>query len=215
MYSPPLFEQPRVELMLALLAAHPLATLVTSSTEGLDANHIPLLWKPDGTANGKLVGHVARANPLWKQANPTVDVLAIFHGPEGYISPNWYATKHEAGKVVPTWNYAVVHAYGSLRAIQDRDWLLAQLEELVASHEQAMPMPWKISDAPAEFINRLTEAIVGIEISISRLVGKWKVSQNQPEANQRSVVEGLKCVGSDRTRSMAALVEARGEEGAI
>lgn len=211
MYRPSHFEQPRVDVMQALVASNPLATLVTSSSEGLDANHIPLLLKSDGSTYGKLVGHVARANPLWKQASPTVDVLAIFHGPDCYISPNWYATKHEAGKVVPTWNFAVVHAYGSLQAIDDPRWLMAHLEELTAHNEQAMPSPWKVSDAPAEFTDRLVGAIVGIEISISRLVGKWKVSQNQPDANQRSVIEALRSSSSDNARSMATLVEGRGE----
>jgi transcriptional regulator len=211
MYSPSHFEQPRIDVMQALVASYPLATLVMNSGQGLDANHIPLLLKQDGSAYGKLVGHVARANPLWTEANPGIDVLAIFHGPDCYISPNWYASKHESGKVVPTWNFAVVHAYGTLRAIEDPGWLMAQLEELTAHNEQSMPSPWQLSDAPAEFTDRLLGAIVGIEISISRLVGKWKVSQNQPDANQRSVIEGLRSVGSESARSMARLVEGRGE----
>jgi transcriptional regulator len=211
MYIPSHFVRPRIDLMQALVAANPLATLVTNSSCGLDANHIPLLLKQDGSAYGKLVGHVARSNSLWKQATPTIDVLSIFHGPQCYISPSSYATRQETGKVVPTWNFTVVHAYGSLRAIDDPQWLMAQLEELTSHNERDMPNPWTVSDAPPEFAKNLLGAIVGIEISISRLAGKWKVSQNQLEENQSSVIQALRSGGSKAARSMATLVEGCGK----
>lgn len=131
-------------------------------------------------------------------------MLAIFHGPEAYISPSWYATKQETGKVVPTWNYAVVHAYGKLRAMEDADWLRQQLNDLTTQSEADMPSPWGVSDAPADYIEGLIRAIVGIEIVLTKLVGKWKVSQNQPERNRLLVTEGLKGKGEV---DMAALVE--------
>lgn len=210
MYTPSQFEQPRIDLMQALIANHPLATLVTNTGQALNANHIPLLLRQDGSAHGTLVGHVARANPLRKEIDSAAETLAIFHGPDCYISPNWYATKKETGKVVPTWNFVVVHAYGRLRAIEDPAWIIAQLEELTAQQEKASPAPWSVADAPADYTSRLLGAIVGIELSISRLIGKWKVSQNQPIANQLSVIEGLRSMDSDDAQAMATLVERQG-----
>lgn len=206
MYSPPHFEQLNIDAMQAFIRDYPLATVVSYSCQNLEANHIPLQLRRDDSPYGRLVGHIARANPLGKLVEPSVEVLVIFHGPESYISPNWYATRHETGRVVPTWNYAVVHAYGNLRVIDDPSWILVQLDELTAAHEQAMPNPWKIGDAPVEFTERLINEIVGIEISITRLCGKWKVSQNQPEINQLSVVAGLESQGSDKALAMAKLI---------
>ena len=206
MYIPPHFNQPETDALHALIAAHPLATLVThSSRGGLEANHIPLLLKQDGSAYGKLVGHVARANLL--AAGSPDEVLAIFHGPDCYISPGWYATKKESGKVVPTWNFVVVHAYGNLRVIDEPDWIMNQLDELTLAREQAMPQPWRVGDAPEDFTARSAATIVGVEISISRLLGKWKVSQNQPEDNQRSVMAALQSAGTDDARLMAELIK--------
>jgi transcriptional regulator len=134
-------------------------------------------------------------------------VLAIFHGPDAYISPSWYATKGETGKVVPTWNYAVVHAYGLVRVVDDPSWLRAQLEALTMQHEALFPEPWAVSDAPREFTEKLMANIVGVEMVISRLLGKWKVSQNQPQRNQASAIEGLKASGLHDSSAMAVLVE--------
>jgi transcriptional regulator len=190
MYLPKHFAEDDVAEMHALMRAHPLATLVSHGPDGLDANHIPLLLA-DAAPCGKLQGHVARANPLWKPGRVAGEVLVVFQGDECYISPSGYATKAEHGKVVPTWNYVAVHAYGDLRVIDDPDWILAQVSALTAANETALPQPWRVTDAPADYIEKMLGAIVGIEITITRLLGKWKVSQNQPPANQASLVAAL------------------------
>ncbi|MGZ5031013.1 MAG: FMN-binding negative transcriptional regulator [Methylobacter sp.] len=206
MYIPAHFEQPDIGTMHELIRAYPLATLVMLSSNGLNANHIPLHLSTDASPFGVLTGHVARANPIWRDFVSEVEVLAVFQGPDAYISPSWYATKHETGKVVPTWNYAAVHAYGTLRVIDDAAWVWAQLEALTAraSHEAAFERPWALADAPTDFTDKLVGAVVGIEISITRLEGKWKVSQNQPPRNWAGVVQGLRENGQT---AMAELVE--------
>lgn len=211
MYKPRHFEETRVEVMHDLIRAHPFATLVTASPSGIDANHIPLLLRLDGSGLGTLVGHVARANPMWREHDPAAEVLAVFQGPEAYVTPSWYPTKAETGKVVPTWNYAVVHARGPMRAVEDRAWLRALLDDLTAQHEAPFPVPWTTADAPADFIDTLLGAIVGIEIPIVRLEGKWKVSQNQPARNRQGVVAGLSALGTADAAAMAELVAARSE----
>lgn len=209
MYIPKQFEEPRLEVMHALIRAHPLATLVTLSSAGLDANHIPLHLSEAGASPfGVLRGHVARANPIWRDAAKDRDVLVVFQGADAYISPSWYAAKQETGKVVPTWNYVAVHAYGPLRVIDDARWIRARLEELTAQQEVAFPEPWAVADAPQEFTDKLIEGIVGIEIPITRLSGKWKVSQNQPPQNQASVMQGLRTSKQAGAATMALLVEA-------
>lgn len=205
MYIPQHFEESRIEVLHALMRARPLATLVTVSAAGLNANHLPLLLSADGGQFGSLLGHVARANPMWQDFDAGVEALAIFHGPQGYVSPSWYPTKKQHGQVVPTWNYAVVHAYGTLRAIQDPGWIHSQLEALTRQSEAAFAEPWAVADAPPEYIDRLAEAIVGIEMVISRLSGKWKASQNQSAANQAGVITGL---GEQGSAELATLVEA-------
>ncbi len=190
MYLPKHFAETDVAEMHALMRAHPLATLVSAGPDGLNANHIPLLL-----ADGKLQGHVARANPLWKDGQVAGEVLVIFQGHESYISPSGYATKAEHGKVVPTWNYTAVHAWGDLRVIDDPAWIFAQISALTATHEAALPQPWAVTDAPADYIEKMLGAIVGIEITINRLLGKWKVSQNQPAANQASLIAALEKAG--------------------
>lgn len=191
-----------------LMRAHPLATLVTLTSGGLDANHIPLHLSDAPAPFGTLRGHVARANPLWRDFAKDADVLAIFHGPEAYITPSWYATKQETGKVAPTWNFAVVHAHGALRVFDDAAWVRAQLETLTDCHEANLPKPWAVADAPPEFTEKLIESVVGIEIVITKLSGKWKVSQNQPAQNRAGVIEGLRSFGHRDAAAMAALVEA-------
>ena len=204
MYLPKHFAEDDVAEMHALMRAHPLATLVSHGPDGLDANHIPLLLA-DAAPCGKLQGHVARANPLWKPGRVAGEVLVVFQGDECYISPSGYATKAEHGKVVPTWNYVAVHAYGDLRVIDDPDWILAQVSALTAANESALPQPWRVTDAPADYIEKMLGAIVGIEITITRLLGKWKVSQNQPAANQASLIAALERTGDP----MAGLIRAR------
>lgn len=209
MYLPQHFAEPRIDVMHTLMRANPLATLVTLSSAGLDANHIPLQLVAGSSPFGTLQGHVARANPLWRDFDEKVEVLCVFQGPDGYISPSWYATKKEHGKAVPTWNYAVVHAHGKLRIIDDAGWLRAQIEALTTQHEAALPQPWAVGDAPADYTEKMIAAVVGIEITITRLAGKWKVSQNQPAENQTGVIEALRHNGRAESAAMADLVEAR------
>lgn len=206
MYVPAHFEETRIEVLQDLIRAHPLATLVTMSSVGINANHIPLHLAQVTEQYGTLQGHVARANPMWSDLNNEVEALVIFQGPNSYITPSWYPTKQEHGKVVPTWNYVVVHAYGALRVIDDPIWVKRQLELLTTQQEELFNKPWKISDAPAEFTDRMIGAIVGIEIVITKLTGKWKVSQNQPELNKAGVVQGLQSLGSTETSELASLV---------
>lgn len=188
-----------------LIAQHPLATIVSHGHGGLVADHIPMLYQDNGAALGKLIGHVARGNPLW-QAPQAQEHLLIFHGPSTYISPNWYATKAASGKVVPTWNYAVVHAYGTLTAIHDPQAILGILTTLTNRQELPQEHPWQVADAPADFTDKLINGIVGIEFSLTRLSGKWKVSQNQPLENQQSIVGGLRASCASDATDMAGLV---------
>ena len=209
MYNPSHFEETRMDVLHGLVRAHPLATLVAMSSDGLLANHIPLFLRPGG-AMGTLVGHIARANPLWSQLDANVAVLAIFQGPQHYISPSWYASKKEHGKVVPTWNYAVVHGKGPLVLHHEADWIRQLLLDLTAMQESALPSPWKVDDAPRTYTDALIKALVGIEIPLQSLLGKWKVSQNQPAANQRSLIEALEARQDPGALAMAQLVQERG-----
>jgi transcriptional regulator len=190
--------------------AHPLGALVTLGAGGLEANHLPFEIDPDPAPFGTLRGHVARANPVWRELSRGADALAIFQGPATYVSPSWYPSKQEGGKVVPTWNYAVVHAYGPLRAIDDAAWLRAFVERLTDRHESGRTAPWQVSDAPADYVDKMVTAIVGIELPVARLVGKWKVSQNRPAPDRAGVVAGLEQDGGDAARAMAALVRLAG-----
>ncbi|MGR9086266.1 MAG: FMN-binding negative transcriptional regulator [Gammaproteobacteria bacterium] len=208
MYIPKQFEEPSVEAMHALIRAHPLATVVTLSSDGLNANHVPLHLSAIPAPYGTLRGHIARSNPLWRDFAQDAGVLAIFQGPDAYISPSWYPTKKERGKVVPTWNYVAVHAYGSLCVVDDASWIRTHLEALTVEHEASFAEKWLVSDAPREYIDRLIGAVVGIEIVISKLAGKWKVSQNQPLENRAGAAQGLILAGSRNGPAMAALVEA-------
>lgn len=153
MYIPKHFGETNLDVMQALMSDYPLSTLVTLSVDGLNANHIPLHWVDNGSDYGCLRGHVARANPMWTYVNQGFEVLAIFQSENAYISPSWYATKQQTGKVVPTWNYATVHAYGTMRVIDDAAWIRNQLEAMTSHHELAFPEPWMVSDAPQDFTN--------------------------------------------------------------
>lgn len=208
MYQPPLFKEDRPEVLHALIQAHPFATLVSHGAAGLAADHIPMVLYP---GEGLLRGHIAIANPLAK-AEAGAEVLAIFQGPHSYISPGWYPTKQEHGKVVPTWNYAVVHAAGRIAYQRDPAWLLAHLNALTAQHEGGRAAPWAVSDAPDDFIARQMKGIVGVEVAITDLTGKWKVSQNRTAADQAGVVAGLTVDGSAPAMDMADLVAARGRQ---
>ena len=216
MYQPKHFEEVDTKILHELIRSHPLGAWVIQSEAGLTANHIPFLIDPDRGEFGTLVGHVARANPAWQSFSKAHHSLIIFQGAESYITPSWYPSKHEHGKAVPTWNYVVVHAHGMPRAIKDRDWLLQHLSQLTDRHENHQRQPWKVTDAPQEFIEQLLSAIVGIEIPITALAGKWKVSQNRPEADRLGVVAGLKTLGlrsGDTSKAMADWVRQRGSHG--
>jgi len=193
MYLPPHFAESRPHVLRGFIAAQPLGLLVTlNRAGGIDANSVPFfLDAADDAAPGVLRAHVARANPLWKEARDDVDALVVFQGPHGYVSPGWYPSKAEHGKVVPTWNYIMVQARGRLRAVDDKDWLRAFVTRLTDHHEGGRATPWAVTDAPADFIEATLGAIVGIEIVLSSLVGKWKVSQNRSAADRAGVVDGL------------------------
>jgi transcriptional regulator len=212
MYLPKHFEETRVQILHELIRAHPLGALVTLTPSGLDANHIPFEVDPDPAPFGTLRGHIARANPLWRDFSRGVEALAIFQGPGTYISPSWYPTKRETAKVVPTWNYTVVHAHGALRVIDDRAWLRGFVEKLTNRHEAGRRDPWKVTDAPSDFIEKQLGAIVGLEIPITRLVGKWKVSQNRPPPDRDGVVQGLSQEGRHSAAAMADLVRQSASE---
>jgi transcriptional regulator len=207
MYLPKHFEQQDEQAMAQLLQLHPLATVAWQSAQGLSAEHLPLMWERgsgDG-AHGTLRGHVARANPVWRAAADT-EVLAVFQGPQAYITPSWYPSKAETAKVVPTWNYAVVHMHGRLRITEDSAWLRALVERLTDTHEAARAQRWQVGDAPADYIEMMLRAIVGIEIEVTRLQGKWKVSQNRTAADRGGVAAGLGALHGDDVRAMATLV---------
>jgi transcriptional regulator len=206
MYNPSHFVEDRLEVLQALVKAHPLATLVTLTREGLVANYIPLLLRHDGSAFGTLVGHVARANPAWSATDLGVDVLACFQGPQVYISPSLYATKQEHGKVVPTWNYVAVQARGPLTVHDDADWVRSQVTELTLQQEAQRQTPWAVDDAPRSYTDTMIRALVGISIPVKAMAGKWKVSQNQPRVNRDSVAEGLVQCPDPASQTMASLV---------
>ena len=205
MHLPSHFHESRVEVMHGLMREHPLGVLVTLASEGLNANHIPIEVDPDPAPFGTLRGHVARANPVWRDHVADVEALVVFQGPAAYVSPSWYPTKRESGKVVPTYNYAVVHAYGPMRIVEDAVWLRNLVGRLTETFEATRDEPWQVADAPASYIDAQLHAIVGIEIPITRILGKWKVSQNRSEADRASVERAL--IASDDPDA-AALVRA-------
>ena len=206
MYLPSHFAEARNEVLHGLILNSPLATLVTCSQRGVEADLIPLLLRPELGEFGELHGHVARANPLWRSHSADVDVLAVFQGPQAYVSPNWYPTKREHGKAVPTWNYITVQARGRLHIVDDELWKRGLLDSLTAIHESTQPIPWKISEAPPDYIEKMLNAIVGIRLVITELTGKWKVSQNQPAANRAGVIEALSSMATDNPRDMAKAI---------
>jgi transcriptional regulator len=207
MYIPAHYQESSVSVLHALITAHPLGTWVTPGDEGLIVNHLPFLIDESRGDFGTLVGHVARPNPVWKQFSRSVPSVVVFQGAESYISPSWYPSKAETGKAVPTWNYAVVHAHGLPSVFEDRDRLLAHVTRLTETHEASLETPWRVTDAPADFIDAMLKGIVGVEIPIASLTGKWKVSQNRSDADRRSVVDALQQKGDDRSRAMADLIE--------
>lgn len=207
MYLPKQFEETSIPVLLRLIKAHPLATVITMSASGLNANHIPIVLAENTGEQMVLRGHVARANSMLADLAVSPQTLLVFQGGEHYITPSWYATKKETEKVVPTWNYAVVHVKGQMRVVDDAAWLHQQLEDLTAQQEAGRALPWSVNDAPADFLDQIKQAIVGFEVQIESMVGKWKVSQNQPPRNRATVVQGLEGEGTDQALRMRDLVK--------
>jgi transcriptional regulator len=207
MYIPKLHEESDLRVLQALVRSHPLGTWVTQGDGELIVNHVPFVLDPSRGPCGLLRCHVARANSVWQSFSKTVPSVIVFHGPDAYVSPAWYPSKQVHGKVVPTWNYAVVHAHGIPSVIEDPAQLLEHLSELTASQEASRPVPWRPADAPAAFIEQMSGHIVGIEIPISTLLGKWKVSQNRSAADRAGVVAALRANIDPSSQEMADLVE--------
>ena len=207
MYIPKANEEKRIPVMHELISSQPFGSLVTMGASGLFASHIPMVLEQDGSEFGVLKAHISRANAQWRDLTSSIDALAIFAGPHHYISASWYPGTKEDGKEVPTWNYVVVHAYGPLKVIEDPVWLRAHLEKLTDAHEAGSANPWKVSDAPEDFINQQMRGIVGLEMSIRRLEGKWKVSQNKDERDRGAVIEELDKLNTPDSLAMRKLVE--------
>lgn len=203
MYTPTSFAETRIEVLCDLVRAHPLAALVHTGPDGLDANHIPMLFDARAPGGGTLRGHVARANPVHRELADGARVLAIFQGPSHYISPNWYPSKHAHGKDVPTWNYMVVHAHGRIRWRNEPEWLRGLLNDLTDSQEAARADRWQVSDAPEDYIAQMKKAIVGFEIAVEQFVGKWKLSQNRSPADRLGAVAGLSGEKSEAAKVLA------------
>ncbi len=208
-YLPPHFAELDAATLHALVRTHPLATWVVQHQGELLVNHLPLLLDAERGEHGTLLGHVARANPVWQALASGATSVAVFTGPQAYVSPNWYPSKQTHGKAVPTWNYTVVHAHGVPQAIDDPARVLDIVTRLTQVHEASQALPWQVSDAPADYIANLLKAIVAIEIPVQRWVGKWKVSQNRPAADQQGVAAGLRGQGSELAGQMASLVQQR------
>ncbi|MBZ0216885.1 MAG: FMN-binding negative transcriptional regulator [Fimbriimonadaceae bacterium] len=206
MYQPSLFREERIEVMHELMQAHPFATLVSSVSGELTADHLPLVVHPELSEKGIIRGHVAKGNPLWLNRSNLTGVLAVFQGPQAYVTPSWYPSKKQHGKVVPTWNYAVVHAHGELEFLEDDDWLMEHLTHLTKQHESHRPVPWKVTDAPKDFMARQLRGIVGIELTIGKLEGKWKVSQNRDEQDRIGVQRGLLAESRNGATAVSDLV---------
>ncbi len=209
MYTPATFREERLDVLHGLIDAHPLGALVRHGKDGLCADHLPFeIAAPTPDAPfGILRAHVARANPVWRAAG--ADCMVIFQGPHAYITPAWYAEKQRSGKEVPTFNYAVVHAHGPLRAIDDAAWLLGLVERLTARHEADQAAPWRVSDAPADYIDKLLKAIVGIEIALTRITGKWKLGQNRTQEDQATMARELTAAAQPgAAQALGALIAA-------
>ncbi|MBZ5762688.1 MULTISPECIES: FMN-binding negative transcriptional regulator [Rhizobium] len=213
MYQPPHFREDRIDIQHGLIRAHPLGLLISSGADGPVANPIPFHLDPSFGSKGRLQAHVARANGQWREIRDGAPVLVVFQGPHAYITPSWYRTKLETGKVVPTWNYAIVQVRGPARVIEDGAWIRAQVEALTRDQEGPRAEPWAVGDAPDTYIASQIKGIVGIEIDIAEIDGKWKVSQNRSEADRNGVAQGLMAepdVAND-AEAMAAMVNERGK----
>ena len=195
MYIPPQFAEPRLEEMHRIVREHALGVLITNSSAGLDANHLPFMLEAGEGNYGVLTAHVARANPLWREVQDGQEVLVIFRGVEAYISPNWYPSKHETHRQVPTWNYQAVHAHGTLTVHDDERFVRSVVAKLTRKHEASEPKPWKMGDSAPDYINDMLRNIVGIEITLTSLVGKFKLSQNREERDRLGAADALDAKG--------------------
>lgn len=208
MYVQQHFSENNTATLHELMRRHPLGSFVVMTPGGLEVNHIPFFLDATRAPHGVLRAHLPIGNSLWQQEPARApEAVVIFQGEESYITPSWYPTKHEHGKAVPTWNYVVVHAYGTPRFVRDRHWLLAHVTELTNEHEAAQPSPWQVSDAPGDYIDSMLNRIVGVEIPITRMLGKWKVSQNRPMSDRQGVAAGLDSQQNVRAAAMGALVK--------
>lgn len=208
MYEPTHFVEDNLETIHALIRAHPLGLLISSDSDDLQANAVPFILKAEAGPKGVLKAHVARANPQWQHLKDGARALVVFQGPDAYVTPSWYAAKKEHGKVVPTWNYAMVQVRGTVTVHEHPDWLMPQITALTGEHEGGRAEPWALTDAPERFVEMQMRAIVGIEIAIEDIRGKWKVSQNRSVADQAGVADGYD--GQDRP-DMSALVRRYGK----
>ncbi len=209
MYEPPLHRQEDIGAIHALMRARPLGLLVSHGPSGLLANAIPFTLVEDGSRYGLLRAHLARANPQWRDLEAGAEALVVFQGDDAYVTPSWYATKRETGKVVPTWNYVMAQARGRPIVTHEADWLRAQIEALTQAREAARETPWAVGDAPEDFIAQQMRAIVGVEIPIADLRAKWKASQNRPAADRAGVIAGFSAQGDP----MAEIVRAAAPRG--
>lgn len=206
MYQPPHFREERLEVQHALIRAHPLGLLISSGEDGPLANPVPFLLDAEAAPKGVLRAHLARANRQWQALAAGEPALAVFQGVDTYVTPSWYETKKETGKVVPTWNYAIVQVRGPVRVIEDREWLRRQITALTAQHEEGRTQPWAVTDAPEDFVAAQLKGIVGIEMTIEAIEGKWKVSQNRPAPDRIGVAEGLAAEADPQAARMERLV---------
>jgi len=209
MYNPSPFAENRADVLHAFIRQYPLATIVSCGASGPEATHVPVVLHADVGPNGVLRCHFARANSHWEAIRSLPSVLVILQGPDHYITPDWYPSKREHGKVVPTWNYVAVHVRGNARIVEGPNELEEHLRTLTHQHESTRQTPWSIDDAPEGYIEALSRGIVGIEIDIVQVQGKWKVSQNRPETDRSGVVAGLEAIGTPSSLTMAQLVDER------
>jgi transcriptional regulator len=208
MYNPPLFVEERIEMLHSFIHQHPLATVITCGPRGLEAAHVPIVMQAGEGSNGILQFHMARANEQW-MAMESSHVLAIFGGTGHYVSPSWYRSKEEHGRVVPTWNYIAVHVRGQGRLFEQHDKLLQHLHLLTDRNESNFEKPWSVADAPRDYIDGLSKAIVGVEVAIETIEGKWKLSQNRSEADRQGVIRGLTALDSPSSRELAQIMTER------
>lgn len=211
MYIPPYHAETELATLQGLIDAHPLGAWVTLGAGALAANHIPFILDRSRGEFGTLRGHVSRANSVWRELPGEIDSLVIFQGPQAYITPSWYPSKQLDGRVVPTWDYVVVHAHGRPRAIEDPQWIAQLLIDLTDHNEAKQALPWQVADAPADFIAKLARAVVGIEIPLSRLEGRWKLSQDEAMPDRIGSAAGLAAMGDTSSAALARLIKEKNQ----